>query len=612
MAESKGQASKGPANKESQADRAQSWVVDQAALSILKMGRCPIDVIAGQLGISADTLLAVVQNSDRLTVVDGDLDLCVCNDTIARSLDRWCTDITRAVGCAVHINELSELLTVYLGKTSENIASSIRAAVKSSRSNLLLVGDQILLSDWLPMLGHDDLEDILLENGVKRDLIDALLVKSGRGPFAGIPDFATALLEAIQNKPIRHKTLAVAYWVLTREQNTASDFIQLLHDDRLLWHSGKHGGRWVLSGSEADYRNLVSELVPVPEAPKETSPTTSSDAVVEEREPDNCVKIDDKVVEAIRTAILVHDKCVDVSTYGIPKEHVDDYISVIQEIEGVSPVGFGRLMSSASIPEVNVDSLVSAFSCPRVEFISEDGEQVEDLLSPDSYVGTLKTDVTNPNNQDLLDDEPVGSRHESEERTAFPLYKDHLAHGIIPLCRISAFDIPWDLPYVPVTFVVNGTEHACSIINQNNVRCITGLAGAFTDEVRQSDCLATVTKVDTPGAFTLELEPLIGGEYALTAERCMELDVYKESESDNPTVVILTQILDDHPKGVTFERALRELRYIRRTSVHKLASILSSNDCFAQKPGTGVWRYNPKRADAGNDIARRTYLKSGF
>lgn len=612
MADSNTQTSKVSAIKESQLDRAQAWVVDQAAISVLKLGRCPIDEIAGHIGITSSSLLAVVQTSDRLTIVDGDLDLAICNDAVARSLDRWCSDVVKAVGCAVHIGELAELLTVHLGKTAEVIASSIKAAVTSSRSNLTLVGDQILLNDWLPMLGHDDKEDILLENGVKADLVEALLGKAGRGPFVGIQDFTVSLLRSIQNKPIRHKTLAVAFWVLTRGHDSASDFVRLMGDDRLLWHSGNKGGRWVLSTAEADYRLLVAELIPLPEAPKETTQVGSPGPVIDVTETVQTIKIDNDLVEAIKTDLFAHGQCVSISNYGIPDEHLRDYISIVQGLDGVSSVGFGRFVLTASIPDVNIDAIVECFTCPRVEFISEDGEQVEDLVAPDSYVGTLKADVIHPDNQDILDDCSVYTGREAGNRASFPLYKDHLSLGLIPMCRLSPMHIPWDVAYAPISIYVNSVEHACSVINRDGVRCITGLANAFGGELAGSDCYATITSMDTPGALRLELSPLLDGEYALTEERCKELDVYKDSEADNPTVVILTQILDDHPKGVTFERALRELRYIRRTSVHKLASILSTNDCFAQKPGTGVWRYNPKRADAGNDIARRTYLKSGF
>ena len=612
MADSTTQTSKVSAIKETQLDRAQAWVVDQAAISVLKLGRCPIDVIAGHIGITSNTLLAVVQTSDRLTVVDGDLDLAICNDTVARSLDRWCSDVVKAVGCAVHIGELAELLTVHLGKTSEVLASSIKAAVTSTRTNLTLVGDLILLNDWLPMLGHDDQEDILLENGVKSDLVKALLVKAGRGPFDGIQDFTVTLLRSIQNKPIRHKTLAVAFWVLTRGHDSASDFVRLMADDRLLWHSGNKGGRWVLSTAETEYRLLVSDLTPLPEEPIKENPVASPDPFLNVAETVKTVKIDIDLVETIKSDLFTHGQCVNIASYGISDENLQDYVSIVQGFDGVSPVGFGRFILTECIPDINIDAIVECFTCPRVEFISEDGEQVEDLVAPDSYVGTLKADVVHPNNQDVLDDSSGYTGCVASPCVSFPLYKDHLALGVIPMCRLSPMQIPWDVAYAPVSIVVNGEEHACTVINRDGVRCITGLANAFGGELSQSDCTVTVTCLESEGSLNLELSPLLDGEYALTEERCKELDVYKESEADNPTVVILTQILDDHPKGVTFERALRELRYIRRTSVHKLASILSTNDCFAQKPGTGVWRYNPKRADAGNDIARRTYLKSGF
>lgn len=612
MADSKNSAVNGSASKETQLDRAQAWVVDQAAITVLKLGRCPIDTIADHIGITSDSLLAVVQSSDRLSVIDGDLDLTICTDNVARSLDRWCSDVIKSVGSSVNIGELAELLTVHLGKSSQAIASSIRASIGSSRSGLTLVGDQIILNEWLPMLGHDDQEDILLENGVKSELLAALLAKAGKGPFTNIQEFALALLKAIQNKPIRHKTLSVAYWALTKGHDSARDLACLMADKRLLWHSGNKGGRWVLSSVETDYRLLVSELIPEPDGPVSLDESVSLETNSDVSEPDLKILIDNDIVEKIRTDLSINRQIIAVSDYGIPVDYLPDYIGLIEAFDGVTSVGFNRYALTNSIPAVDIERLIAYFACPKVEFISEDGEQVEDLVPRDSYAGTLKTDTVHPNNQDVLDDGTTYTGTEVGPSCSFPLYKDHLSHGIIPLCRLNPTLVPWNVEYAPVTICIDDTEYSCSVVNRDGVRCVVGLENAFSSEVAQGDCVATVRQTEVVGRLTLELAPLVDGEYALTDERCKELDVYKETEADNPTVVILTQILDDHPKGITFERALRELRYIRRTSVHKLASILTTNDCFAQKPGTGVWRYNPKRADAGNDIARRTYLKSGF
>ena len=612
MAESVTKASKMSAGKETLLERAQAWVVDQAAVSVIKLGRCPVEDVAKAIDIPVNALLAAVQMTDRLTVVDGDLDLTVCSDSVTRTLDRWCNDVVRAVGCPVHIDELAELLTVHLGKTSGSIASSIKASAASTRSGLTLVDSRILMNDWLPMFAHDDQEDILLENGVKADLLAALLAKVGTKSFENIQDFAVTLIRAIQNKPVRHKTLAVAFWALNKSQDSAKHLVKLMCDERLLWHSGAKGGRWVLSDIETEYRSLVSDLVPMAEVLNDHNRKNASNDAASHVEPVKVVVIDAALVATIQYNLTNRRTCINLGNYGIPDDLLPDYTAIVAATDGVSSVGFGRFILTETIPAVDIDPIVSVFKCPRVEFISEDGEQVEDLVSPESYIGTLKSDVLNPDNQDILDDSYVYTGGNTSRAYSFPLYRDHVQQGLIPMCRLNGDLIPWDVEYAPVNVHVNGVKFACSIVNRQGVRCLVGLKQLFLDETSCCDYMCTLTKLDGVSEFSIDLVPLVDGEYALSNERRVELDVYKDSEADNPTVVILTQILDDHSKGVTFERALRELRYIRRTSVHKLASILSTNDCFAQKPGTGVWRYNPKRADAGNDIARRTYLKSGF
>jgi hypothetical protein len=340
--------------------------------------------------------------------------------------------------------------------------------------------------------------------------------------------------------------------------------------------------------------------------------TNTSNDVAGKADHVKAIVIDAGLVEAIQNDLIVNRKCINLGNYGILEELLPAYTVIVAAMDGVSSVGFGRFLPTDEIPVVDINPIVTMFKCPCVEFISEDGEQVEDLVSPDSYIGTLKSDVLHPDNQDILDDSSIYTGLDATSVYTFPVYRDHVLLGLIPMCRLSCELIPWDVEYAPVTVHVQGVRYPCSIINRQGVRCLLGLQQLFIDETSHRDYMFTLTKLENVSEFSVNLMPLLDGEYAISDERRVELDVYKNSEADNPTVVILTQILDDHPKGVSFERALRELRYIRRSSVHKLASILSTNDCFAQKPGTGVWRYNPKRADSGNDIARRTYLKSGF
>ncbi|MEY4913851.1 MAG: hypothetical protein RJA02_120, partial [Armatimonadota bacterium] len=479
------------AGKETLLERAQAWVVDQAALSVIKLGRCPVEDVAAAINIPENALLAAVQTTDRLTVVDGDLDLTVCSDSVTRTLDRWCNDVVRAVGCPVHIDELAELLTVHLGKTSASIASSIKASAASSRSGLTLVDSRILMNDWLPMFAHDDQEDNLLENGVKADLLAALLTKAGSANFATIQEFAVALIRAIQNKPVRHKTLAVAFWALTKRQDCAKDMVQLMCDERLLWHSGTKGGRWVLSSIEAEYRFLVSDLVPTADVVVDTHRVNALNDVTRHIEPVKAVVIDNALVETIVYNLTSRRTCITLGKYGIPDELLSEYTSIVAATDGVSSVGFGRFILTETIPDVDIDPIVAVFKCPRVEFISEDGEQVEDLVSPDSYIGTLKSDVLNPDNQDVLDDSSVYTGTSVSNVYSFPLYKDHVLLGLIPMCRLNGNVIPWDVEYAPVTVRVNGVSFPCSIINKQGVRCLVGLKQLFVDVASQRDYMCT-------------------------------------------------------------------------------------------------------------------------
>ena len=609
-----------PASQREEAlNRALIWSVDIIANAIVRDGQTNVIELADRLGINEEHLTSVVAHSERLVMVGDTVSLTVLEDGVNRSVDRWCSDILRSVGRPVRIETLANVIADVSDRPLPSVTMSLNRVLESPG---LAVSDtgMAMLAAWLPMLGHEDVDDILAENGIKKDLADIMVRKLSKNYPITIDAAITDLLDTFSNTPLRHKTVAVAYWIMSRTTDSANQLCELLTSNQLVWLSGIKGGKWILARSVTEFQHQIAGLAPVGDDTPTAMLAMCADAGVPVApllavvEPKVLGVSDDDVrhfisgVIASREPVSLHTVC-----DSQDLELLSIWTEKLAHNSQLAPIGWHRYVASRSLPVFDIERLRLPFEFPVVEFISEDGEQVEDVISVESLAGSLKMDILSPEVQDILDDAlNVTDATHSIDQLTFPIFEWHVAAGVLPLCRFPTANVPVGIPIAPVQITFGESSENCHIVDMLGFRAIIGLGRMFEREAVRDACLVSVRQGNLVDGFVIDIASLAGTEYELSESRRMELDNAKVTEADTPTVVLLTQILDDHPKGVSLQKALREINYIRRTSRLKLASILSTNDCFAQKPGTGVWRYNPKRADAGNDIARRTYLKPGF
>lgn len=600
-------------------NRALIWSVDIIANAIVSDGQTNVIELGNLLGITEEHLYSVVAHSERLVMVGDTVSLTVLEDQVSRSVDRWCSDILRSVGRPVRIETLANVIADVSDKPFPSVIMSLHRALESPG---LAVSDtgMAMLSAWLPMLDHENVDDILAENGIKKDLVDLMVRKLSKNYPKTIDAAITDLLDTFSNTPLRHKTVAVAYWILSRTSDSANQFCELLSSEKLVWLSGTKGGKWILARSVSEFQHQIAGLAPVTDDTTTVSLPLSADALIPVApvlpvvEP-KVLSVADADVRLFISGVMSSCEPVSLKTFcnTIDLELLSIWSEKLSHNLEIADVGWHRYVARHSLPAVDIERLRLPFEFPVVEFISEDGEQVEDLISIESLAGSLKMDILLADVQDILDDaQNITVARQSSDQLTFPIFECHIAAGVLPLCRFPTADVPVGVSIAPVQITLGVSTEICHIVDMLGFRAIIGLGRMFEVEAVREACLVEVLRGCLVDGLVLAVASLTGTEFELTESRRMELDNAKVTEADTPTVVLLTQILDDHPKGVSFQKALREINYIRRTSRLKLASILSTNDCFAQKPGTGVWRYNPKRADAGNDIARRTYLKPGF
>jgi len=99
----------------------------------------------------------------------------------------------------------------------------------------------------------------------------------------------------------------------------------------------------------------------------------------------------------------------------------------------------------------------------------------------------------------------------------------------------------------------------------------------------------------------------------LTPSRIGELMALRQEarEKQMSLFAIISQILESHPNGLTFERLVAEANIARRSRRRLIASVLSLYHCFTPRPrDKDVWVYDPRKLDQGRRKAKKKAMRA--
>jgi len=278
-------------------------------------------------------------------------------------------------------------------------------------------------------------------------------------------------------------------------------------------------------------------------------------------------------------------------------------------------VGAGRFREPNSLP-LFVYSIPEFLAFPEFQFISMDGEIMDEEIEDEGFIGTLRQDVQSPLSQDAGDDDgrytgADDARNADDGSIRLVVKAHHKEIGTFPLCQIPDDFFPSDAGVVEIIVRdPSGTAH--DVIVNRDIRLAFNLFGLY--ELLDADSGATFRLHPTARPYEFRFEPLAETDaqiYVAPARIAELLALREQAETggDMATFDIACEILAHNVKGLDFVQALTEVNIVRRVTRRKLASILSNYYCFVQKAGQPLWRFDARKKDLGTDSAKRKYLK---
>ena len=614
-----------------------------------KISEITLEIGDGQ--ITFPLVRRAVGDSPRFLTIDRMWDIGARYLDKSRPTERNLVEVMQGAGRPLNIIEMAtELSTVY-GRGAEVYLALLPQITRRKSAYFKADENSWGLTSWLPLVDAEELEDVLADNKLTEAHLKVLGERSKEANWSpnSYADATLKLVESANDRPVSHRVLGVLGWIALGEAYDArAHFAACYADERLVWLTGKRGGRWItretaqmlLGILEVRGAQLATEdpttseefVPPVLETPTEEAEgaTAETEAVTAAPEPEAIpepappLEVKESDLAALETVISERDGAVDViELLALQYEIVAGDPSFRADVETLQTrlqndarflyVGAGRFREPNSLP-LFVYDVPEFLDFPDLQFVSLDGEIMDEEIEDEGFVGTLKSETQNPLVQDAGDDENryTGTQSaDGDEPLRLVVKNHHKEIGTFPLCQVPDGFFPTD---APVTEVVvrgpSGQNH--EIIINNEKRLAFNFFSLYEFLTADSGAVFLLYKGVRPYEFRFEVREENDAQVYLSPERIEELLALREQADeggDMATFDIACEVLAHHPKGIDFVQYMTEVNIVRRTTRRKLASILSNYYCFVQKPGQPLWRFDAKKRDLGTDRAKRKYIK---
>ena len=601
-----------------------------------------------------------ISDSPRFITIDRQWDLSARYLDRSRPTERNLAEILLSAGRPLNVIEMAtELSTVY-GRGAEVYLSLLPKITRNENTYFKAGGNTWGLTAWLPLVDADDLVDVLADNKLTTAHLAVLgeLSKTVGWSSDRYVESTLALVEAAKNRPVSHRVLGVLAWMTMGEKYDARKHLAAcLADDRLVWLTGRRGGRWITRTSANMLETILetrgAQLATEDPASADETPaplpvavSTAPEAQAADTAGNSETPVADAPAVPVEPApVAVPTPPLDVTEADlVALEHiiserggavdVAELIALQYEVVAGDPsfrsdvetldarlkadarflyVGAGRFREPNSLP-LFVYDLPEYLGFPDLQFVSLDGEIMDEEIEDEGFVGSLKSDTQSPLAQDAGDDEGhyTGIQDASGDAPIRLVVKSHHKEiGTFPLCQLPDGFFPTDAPVVEVILRdPNGQNH--EIIVNNEKRLAFNFFGLYEFLPADSGAVFFLHKGVRPFEFRFEPGEETDGQVYVTPERTSELLGLREQADeggDMATFDIACEVLAHHPKGLDFVQFMTEVNIVRRVTRRKLASIISNYYCFVQKPGQPLWRFDAKKRDLGTDRAKRKYIK---
>ncbi|MBC8143580.1 MAG: hypothetical protein H7Y38_19285 [Armatimonadetes bacterium] len=566
-----------------------------------------------------------------------------------RPTDRNLIEIIKAAGRPLSKAQIASELSEIYRKPSESYFGSIDRTATNRTAYFRTPHGEVGLATWLTLADGETEEDILSDNGYKAGTVAKFRKLPAQAKWSA-NTYAQTTFEIVSaaKRDLPHRFIGVLAWLaMGAKYDPQAHFAACFADPSLVWMPAHADapGRWITRKHADILERLLEEegatlsqegydepepvavpvVEPVAAATEETTPEpvaapVAPVAVVVDAPP---LSVTDADLAAMVQVITERNAGVEASELlalryevlpGDPSYRAD-VETLTQTLKGSDSflyVGVGRFRLPDSLP-LFVYDIPDFLSFPELQFVSMDGEIMDEVISDEGYAASLRQDIMLPLAQDAGDDEGAYTGAPLEAGTPLRLVvkNHHKDIGTFPLCQIPDGFFPTDAPVVEVIIrAPDGATH--EVVINNEKRLAFNLFGLY--ELLPFDSGSVFLLHPTGRAWEFRFEPVAEADpqVFVSPERQAELLGLKEAIDEGAemaTFDITCEVLAYHQKGLDFVEAMTEINIVRRVTRRKLASILSNYLCFLQKAGTPQWRFDPRKRDSGTDRDKRKYLK---
>jgi hypothetical protein len=597
----------------------------------------------------------ILSDSPRFITVDRQWDLSARYLDKSRPTERNLIEVIEAAGKPLSTIEMATELAAVYERGSEMYSQLVGKVVRNEGTYFKTKGNAYGLVSWLPLVDGEELEDILFDNKLTAALLNPYVEASKKADWSPARYAeATQQIVAAAGHPVPHRLLGVLAWMALKDKYDArKHLVALLADPNLVWLTSRNGGRWI-TRAEADRLEGILEArgialagedqddaatngaTPQPEPEVVPEPVvTETKPVVAEPEPVAVpptpepapvaapLNISDADLKSIEQIIVDRGTPMEATELlalqyevvpGDPsfKSDVETLEERLKGDDSFLYVGAGRFREPNSLP-LFVYSIPEFLAFPDLQFVSMDGEIMDEEIEDEGLAGTLRQEIMNPLVQDAGDDEGtyVGSESPDTPSLRLVVKAHHKEIGTFPLAQVPDGFFPDDAQVVEIAVRdPNGETH--SVIVNNAERLAFNLFGLYEFLPADSGAVFLLHRTARPYEFRFEPVAENDPQVYVTPTRMSELLGLREQadeSGDMATFDIVCEVLAHYPKGLDYVQIATEVNIVRRVTRRKLASILSNYFCFVQKPGQPLWRFDAKKRDLGTDRAKRKYIK---
>ena len=592
---------------------ADAYLTDRVYDALLERGEASkVSEIAQEINspnIGFALVRAALDASPRFALMDRLWNLNARYMDVTRSLERNLIDVIRAAGRPLSTAQIATELSVIYDKPSESYFSLLSKVLRNEKTYLKSQGTTYGLTEWLPLVDGEDLEDILADNKIKSEALAPLKVLSAKAGWSTTTygDASLAIISALKGRAVPHRLLGVLGWLALGESYNAAHHInQCLADSRLVWLCAQKGnGRWITRETAdklefllADRATSMAEELEEAPAPviAEPEPVVVEVVVVE---PTLEVVADPEpqpIIEEVKPLQVSEDDLgaifLVVSERSVPVE-ISELLALQYEVVPGDPsyktdvavlesrlkqdgrflyVGAGRFREADTLPPF-VYELPEFLAFPDLQFVSMDGEIMDEEIEDEGFAGTLRQEVLHPLAQDAGDDEGTYSGVVPEDLSSVRLVvkAHHKEFGTFPLCQVPNGFFPEDAPVVEVTLrEEDGTTH--EVIISHDIRLAFNFFSLYEKIVVDSGGVFHLHHTTRPYEYRVELTEETDPQVVLTPERYNELLSLRgqaEESGDMATFDLACELLQEHPKGLDFVQLMTETNVIRRVTRRK-------------------------------------------